>query len=89
MCLPANPGTRSNEPFAGWEAVATGWGSTVDRGSRFPDTLMEVPVTVMADQDCRRRFGVERIQEYVSSCSLMYHTYSNIFAVTSTFAQLV
>ena len=63
VCLPANPGTRSYEPFAGWEAVATGWGSTVDRGSRFPDTLMEVPVTVMADQDCRRRFGVERIQE--------------------------
>ena len=57
MCLPANPGTRSYEPFAGWEAVATGWGSTVDRGSRFPDTLMEVPVTVMADRDCRRRFG--------------------------------
>ena len=63
VCLPANPGTSNYEPFAGWEAVATGWGSTVDRGSRFPDTLMEVPVTVMADQDCRRRFGQDRIQE--------------------------
>ena len=55
VCLPANPGTSNYEPFAGWEAV--------DRGSRFPDTLMEVPVTVMADQDCRRRFGQDRIQE--------------------------
>ena len=64
VCLPANPGTSDYEPFAGWEAVATGWGSTVNRGRpSFPDTLMEVPVTVMADEDCRRRFGVERIQE--------------------------
>ena len=58
VCLPGDV----SETYSGQQATVTGWGTLSSGGAR-PDTLMEVNVTVITNQDCDASYGLSTITE--------------------------